>query len=188
MEKRIDKFPNKEVESQEEIDERLIALFQEKYGTIEESKTEKGRFYYFGNKKQLCGFADKYDLVEKLRDFFVKGEHLYRNETVRVTEDGEVLTELNCESCGHEFVEGEECYRMNDFGEYLCFACHKEEFPTERSWYEYMIKDYELVDRGGNFIFCDQETMDKLSDEDIKWLANDLLDSGIDYQAFFTEA
>lgn len=51
-----------------------------------------------------------------------------------------------------------------------------------------MIKDYELVDRGGNFIFCDQETMDKLSDEDIEWFANDLLDSGIDYQAFFTEA
>lgn len=74
MEKRIDKFPNIEVESQEEIDERLIALFQEKYGTIEESKTDNGRFYYCGNKKQFWGFADKYDLVEKLRDFFVNGE------------------------------------------------------------------------------------------------------------------
>ncbi|XIL13698.1 hypothetical protein N8C49_00840 (plasmid) [Enterococcus faecium] len=174
MKKRKDQFPNLEVKSQKVIDGEMIELFQKNYGTIE--TTASCKYYFQGKRNTFKGFADSdEELVKKITEWLVNSEHVAREDTVRKTIDGEVLTGTRCVCCNHEFVEDEGCYRINEDGDYLCQSCHDKEFPAQRSWFEYMLQDYEMETEDGEEVICTKEELSKRSDDEIEewcaWLA-----------------
>ena len=167
FEKRKDQVPNLEAKSQKVIDGEMIELFQKSYGTIE--TTASCKYYFQGKRNTFKGFADSdEELAKKIIDWLVSSEHVAREDTVRTTIEGEVLTGTRCVCCNHEFVEDEGCYRINEYGDFICQSCHEIEFPTERSWFEYMLQDYEMETENGEVVFCTKEELSKRSDDEIE--------------------
>ncbi len=174
FEKRIDQYPNFEVKSQKMIDREMIELFKNSYGII--ATTISCKYYFQGKRNTFKGFSDSdEELAKKIINWLVRSEHVAKEDTVRKTTDGAILTGIRCVCCNHEFVEDEGCYRINEYWDFLCQSCHEKEFPSERSWFEYMLQDYEMETENGEAVVCTKEKLNKLSDDEIEdwcvWLA-----------------
>lgn len=83
-----------------------------------------------------------------------------------------------CDDCGHYFSPGEDMYVTEDGN--LCENCWRKEFPTDRSWDEYLImtNSDEVVE---------PTSLKKFSDKEIAGIGAELCNNE-DASAYYTQA
>lgn len=188
-----------------QLSEREVAEIYLKLANINEvsadllSENESNYLMYVADKR-MFELATGKELKDNLEDW-AEGWRGYAISSKGTAEEGKEVSCMYCCECCEYFMVGEECYRINELGEYLCSDCHGKRFPTDREWFEYMLCDY-IVGKEFSYengaekvtitvtVNCTEDYLKSCSDEVIEMLVDDWLmeDDKIDVIAYYTEA